>query len=402
MMKKLLILNMLLLFTPTLFSPIFGYTQDTHIDLPKGAKLVININRDAKVRVEKERSHSDQSRIILDWDISSDRSNEMFIKFQYAVHNVLFSQDGETLACTSNGAPIHLWNSSTGKYKHTLPKYTADVVNAKQESNWLSHPRIPLHEIPFGSNITFSPNGEQIANGRKDNSISVWNTSKGQPLDFIGHTGYVSSVTFSPDGQILASGSTDNTIRLWQAATGKSIKTITGHTNYISSLTYSHDGNILASGSGDSSILLWDITTDEIRQLKNLIGHTGGVYTLLFNPDDSMLLSVGVDGTVRVWDISTGKQKYMLSGRKYTNWGVTFTPYGRILACDSDHFLVRIWDVATGERIYTYLQPDNNERSMNYSLAFSPDSRTLACGNSNSDVILWNLSPIVNTSVEAE
>lgn len=399
-MKKLMILNMLLLFSSTIFSQKYGYTQDTHQHPPKGAKLTININRDAKVRIKKNANSPDDRRIILDWDISSDRSNEMFMKFPYAVHNVLFSQDGETLACTSNRAPIHLWNSSTGKYKSTLPKYTADILNVEEESRF--NKRIPLHEIPFGSNIAFSPNGVQIANGRKDNSISVWNTSKGQPLDFIGHSGYVSSVTFSPDGQILASGSTDNTIRLWQAATGKSVKTITGHTDYISSLTYSHDGKILASGSGDSRILLWDVTTDDIKQMKNLKGHTGGVYTLLFNPDDSMLLSVGVDGTVRVWDIFTGKQKYMLSGRKYTNWGVTFTPYGKILACDSDHFLVRIWDVSTGERIFTYLQPDNNERSLNYSLAFSPDGRTLACGNSNSDVILWDLSPIVNTSVEAK
>lgn len=396
-MKKLLILKILLLFASTIFYPICGYTQDTPQYLPQGAKLVININTDAKVRVQRDRSHSDQSRIILDWDISSDRSNGMFIEFPLAVHNVLFSQDGETLACTSNWAPIHLWNASSGKYKHTLPKYTADVKNVEKESSWLSNTQIPLHVIPFGTNIAFSPNGEQFANGSKDKTIHVWNTAKGQPLNFIGHTGYISSVTFSPDGQTIVSGSTDNTIRLWQAATGKPVKTITGHTDYISSLTYTPDGKILASGSGDSKILFWDVTKEDIKQVKSLKGHTGGIYTLLFNPDGSMLLSVGVDGTVRVWDVSTGKQKYMLSGRKYTNWGVTFTPYGRILACDSDHFLVRIWDVTTGERIQTFI----NE-SVNYSLAFSPDGMTLACGNSSNAVILWDLSPIVNTSVEAK
>ena len=133
-MKKLLTLKMLLLFTPALFSPILGYTQDTHQNLRQGAKLVINIDRDAKVRIKKNANSPDDRRIILDWDIASDRSNEMFMKFPYAVHNVLFSQDGETLACTSNRAPIHLWNSSTGKYKNTLPKYTADVINVEQEA----------------------------------------------------------------------------------------------------------------------------------------------------------------------------------------------------------------------------------------------------------------------------
>ena len=397
-MKKLLILKMLLLFTSTIFYPICGYTQDTPQYLPKGAKLVININRDTIGGIKRDKSSISGEDIILDWDIDAVKKGEMYIEFPLAVHNVLFSQDGETLACTSNRAPIHLWNASSGRYIHTLPKYTADVINVEEERNWLSHPQIPLHEIPFGSNIAFSPNGEQFANGSKDKTIHVWNTAKGRPLDFIGHTGYISSVTFSPDGLTIASGSTDNTIRLWQAATGKSVKTITGHVDYISSLAYSHDGKILASGSGDSSILLWDVAKEDIKQVKNLKGHTGGIYTLLFNPDGTMLLSVGVDGTVRVWDVSTGKQKYILSRRKYTNWGVTFTPYGRILACDSDHFLVRIWDVTTGVRIQTYI----NEGSGNYSLAFSPDGMTLACGNSSSEVILWDLSPIVNISVEAK
>ena len=397
-MKKLLILKMLLLFASTIFYPICGFTQDTHQNLPKGAKLVININRDTIGGIKRNKSSISGEDIIHDWDIDAVKKGEMNIEFPLAVHNVLFSQDGETLACTSNRAPIHLWNASSGRYKHTLPKYTADVINVEEERNWLSHPQIPLHEIPFGSNIAFSPNGEQFANGSKDKTIHVWNTAKGHPLDFIGHTGYISSVTFSPDGQTIASGSTDNTIRLWQAATGKSVKTITGHTDYISSLTYTTDGKILASGSGDSSILLWDVTKEDIKQIKNLKGHTGGIYTLLFNSDGTMLLSVGVDGTVRVWDVSTGKQKYILSGRKYTNWGVTFTPYGRILACDSDHFLVRIWAVTTGERIQTFI----NEGSGNYSLAFSPDGMTLACGNSSSEVILWDLSPIVNTSVEGK
>jgi WD40 repeat protein len=43
-----------------------------------------------------------------------------------------------------------------------------------------------------------------------------------------GHTGPVTSVSFSPDGNRIASGSRDNTIRLWDASTGEELHTLKG------------------------------------------------------------------------------------------------------------------------------------------------------------------------------
>ncbi|MDI6786628.1 MAG: pentapeptide repeat-containing protein [bacterium] len=74
-----------------------------------------------------------------------------------------------------------------------------------------------------------------------------------------GHTDYVCSIKFSPDGNILASGGRDNNIKIWEIETKKEIVTLSNHKDSIESVSFSPDGKILASGSKDNTIKLWDI-----------------------------------------------------------------------------------------------------------------------------------------------
>jgi WD40 repeat protein len=43
-----------------------------------------------------------------------------------------------------------------------------------------------------------------------------------------GHQAYVSSVVFLGEGQVLASGSEDQTITLWEPASGQVLRTLSG------------------------------------------------------------------------------------------------------------------------------------------------------------------------------
>ena len=90
--------------------------------------------------------------------------------------------------------------------------------------------------------------------------IRLWNASDGTPLRTLtGHTDIVYSIAFSPDGNILASGSRDNTIRLWDASNGAHLHTLTGHTVAVLSVAFSPDSNVLASGSEDGAVRVWDM-----------------------------------------------------------------------------------------------------------------------------------------------
>ena len=234
--------------------------------------------------------------------------------------------------------------------------------------------------------VAFSPDGNTLASGSYDNTIRLWNSSTGAPLNTLtGHTRWVHSVAFSPDGNTLASGSWDNTIRLWNANTGEHLKTLTGDAR-IYSVTFSPDGKMLASVRR-ATIRLWNANTGE--HLKTLIGHTGSVNSVAFSPDGKTLASGSHDKTIKLWDTHTGELLHTLKG--HYNWvnSVAFSPDGHTLASGGQDALgntLRLWDANTGELLHTLKGHRGGVRSV----AFSPDGQTLASASDDKTIRLWN------------
>lgn len=100
--------------------------------------------------------------------------------------------------------------------------------------------------------------------------IILWNVLTGEKITVLdGHldpietefadTNSITALAFSPDGDLLASGAKDNTIVIWNVQDGTQLKVLQGHTGAINSLSFSSDGKLLYSNAMDGTVIIWDL-----------------------------------------------------------------------------------------------------------------------------------------------
>ena len=70
--------------------------------------------------------------------------------------------------------------------------------------------------------VAFSPRGDIIAAGARDNTVQMWDANSGAHLRTLeGHQGAVTGVAFTPDGSRIATTGEDGALRLWETKTGR-------------------------------------------------------------------------------------------------------------------------------------------------------------------------------------
>jgi WD40 repeat protein len=201
--------------------------------------------------------------------------------------------------------------------------------------------------------IAFSPTGKLVATGScayqeshlcRRGEIMFWEVPSAKPLGepLLYHNNWVTTVAFSPDGNILASGSNDRTITLWDVSTHESIgKPLLGHNDGVSNVAFSPDGKTLASGSHDKTVILWDVETQQI--IAHYMGHSTFVESVSFSPDGKMLASSDGSGLIILWDIATGLRVGEPLGleRPGAKVAIAFSPDSKIIATS----MGVLWDV---------------------------------------------------------
>ena len=216
-----------------------------------------------------------------------------------------------------------------------------------------AHPTA-IHHAGSVRAMAFSPDGDWLASGSRDQTVWVRDTTLGQRvLRLVGHTGAVQGVAFSTGSTPeLLSISTDGTARLWDLASGESIARLEAHEEPISTCAWSQDGLSFFTCGRDSVTRVWDRRTLTVTH--ELRGHENWVRSIAVHPDGQRLLTGSYDGTVTVWDWRAGTLLARFSahvrpdGSPAPVTGVGVLPDGQSAVSGGLDGCLRVWDLASG------------------------------------------------------
>ncbi|NEO45834.1 MAG: sugar-binding protein, partial [Moorea sp. SIO4A3] len=321
-----------------------------------------------------------------------------------AVWSVIFSPDSQTIASASDDRTVKLWNRD-GTLAKTLPGYDHPInsVSFSPDGKWIasgsSDGKIqlwtgkgtPISTLPghkdIVNQVSFTPDSKMLASASVDFTVKLWSLDQTWPKVFqpTTYTVYGYGASFSPDGEIIASGSRDdNTVKLWNPEKQIRELTLQGHQDFVNGVDFSPDGQLIATASNDRTVKLWN---GQGKLLHTLEGHSAPVYSVSFSPDSQIIASASEDSTVKLWS-REGKLLRTLAGHTDAINRVTFSPNGQLIASASNDNTVKLWN-QNGTLITTL----TGDRKLS-SLSFSPDGKRIVAGAARGSIVIWSRKDI--------
>jgi WD40 repeat protein len=192
----------------------------------------------------------DQRAIV--WQTTQYQPQTIFTHHTAPIESVTWAVDGQTIASSSHGGVVRLWNAESGQ---EVQPYYQDA-------------RLPMRAAAF------APIGTQLAVGGDDGVIRLrqgllcqkTGVGNGEPIcldvpkRLQTSRSPIRSLAWSPDARYLASGSNDGSFSLWDPAQAQELLLTrpVQPGSAVHSLTWSPIGNQLAAAAG-KTVMVWTL-----------------------------------------------------------------------------------------------------------------------------------------------
>lgn len=235
---------------------------------------------------------------------------------QLDVRQVAFSPDGATLAAISRKGILSLWQVASGKLRLAIDAHSGD-----------------------GHTLDFSPDGKLLATAGFDQNVKFWDPATGKLLRRLEVDRAIWRIKFSPDGSRFALADRLGRASLWDLATGTDLDSLNGRDVgdagllEIRDVAFHPQGQLLAvarEGPEGGPVILWDLQS--LKEKQRYFGHKGTVLSCVWRADGELLVTAGYsDGTVGLWNPTAstkGKAIAIAPGLH----GLALSPEGRYVA----------------------------------------------------------------------
>jgi WD40 repeat protein/serine/threonine protein kinase len=245
----------------------------------------------------------------------------------------------------------------------------------------------------------FSPDGNKVAVGTSDGTVTVWNLQDGNHHVVFKHGQRIELVKFSPNGrqilttarggnEILPDPQTDaeSTVRLWDVTSGTMLVELP-HASRVTAACFSGDGAHVATASRQDGVKVWQV--DSGAQVLAVPGTTNAV-DVVWNPDNQALFACQTDGSISRRELGSGRISW--SGKHTNAAHMTVSNSGELLLSFGDASTIEVRKALTGELM---LQLGGGVYSWNGSnigfnhAEFSPDDQQLLGVRRDGATTIW-------------
>jgi WD40 repeat protein len=182
------------------------------------------------------------------WNTTSYSPQTIFTGHTTAIESSTWASDGTTVATSSHGGVVRVWNAENGQQLH----------------GFFMDAQLPMRAVSFASA------GEQLAVGGDDGIVRLWNglvcQSQNQngfgsqcldiPQRLQAHQGHVRTLAWSPNARFLATGGDDGVLAIWYPTQSQTPLLKIAHNAPLLALAWSADNKQVATASGNN-VIIW-------------------------------------------------------------------------------------------------------------------------------------------------
>jgi WD40 repeat protein len=184
------------------------------------------------------------------WNTTSYTPQTIFTGHTTAIESATWASDGTTVATSSHGGVVRVWNAENGQQLH----------------GFFMDAQLPMRAVSFASA------GEQLAVGGDDGIVRLWNglvcQSQNQNQNGFGtqcldvpqrlhaHQGHVRTLAWSPNARFLATGGDDGMLAIWYPTQSQTPLLKIAHNAPLLALAWSADNKQVATASGNN-VTIW-------------------------------------------------------------------------------------------------------------------------------------------------
>jgi WD40 repeat protein len=201
----------------------------------------------------------------------------------------------------------------------------------------------------------------------------------------------VTSMAYNPNGKVLATGNRGGVINLWDAETMQWFGALEEHEqdNAVQALVWSPDSKRLISSSLDDSVIVWDVLT---FQPLDRLAHGDDAINVGYSPDGEQFASAGVDGEVNLWESEDPQenQAAVMVGHELT--AIAWSPKWDKFVTVLPEGELAVWsmdEMAENAQPLAILAGHSMHGDWVSSGAWSPGGDKLATGLGD-DVLIWD------------